>query len=199
VVGGFLSRSPGLSRGSFTLVVFVISFSAGAAAGFLFGSVCDNSDLFADYLKTYFNDVSSGRIRFSFFRVFWDCLRWPALLLICSISGLRYIGVPTLLLVRGFLLSYSVSVLTAVLGKIGILLSMSLFGINVFLQVPLLLFLALESFDYYAEPARQKHLSGFFASDFFVVLVISFAIIVLAVVIQWTAVPAILIHICSKL
>lgn len=87
----------------------------------------------------------------------WSVLRWPVLALALSGVSLGAIGIPALLFVRGFLLSFSITVLAS-MGEGGMLLAVLLLGMSSLLSVPVLFILGTEGLSHV--PRRRMRAGG---------------------------------------
>ena len=99
----------------------------------------------SDYLDRFVLLMEQGEVvRLSYFRTAWEILRWP---LAALLVWFTYIGpylLPLIYFLRGFLLTYAVSVLTGLFGWSGLALSGAVFGISALTSVTVLFLLGEE-------------------------------------------------------
>ena len=99
------------------------------------------------YLDGYVALIYSGEISTpGFINLFWDLFRWPLFIFFLGITPLGFLGIPIVLLIRGFLLSFTVASLFRVLGYFGLGFSFVTFGITGFIYIPALLFFGVNCF-----------------------------------------------------
>lgn len=173
-------------------------FVAGALAGFLFsGWSGDNPDLF-DYLKRYFQMAGQGsEVEPTLLSSIWDLTRWPLAAFLLGGSALGVVGIPVLLAARGFLLSYSTAVFARLFGLSGVAASLTAFGVTALLAVPVLFVVSADAF-------RQSlgRLSGGRPAPWgqrTQALSPCGGLLVLAVALQQTLMPALLTAVCARM
>lgn len=141
-------RGPGLERCS-ALLCLAACFAAGAVGGCFFAGALDEdaaTSLF-DYFGGYFASIESGlTLHFSLLSAVWEVLRWPLLTFVLGFTVLGVVGLPVAFCVRGFLLSYAVSVLVRLYGAAGLVAALAVFGFSDFFVLPALFTLGVDAF-----------------------------------------------------
>ena len=124
------SSEPGIHVPS--MVILILLFALGLTIGCAFASFLQpetDSQLFS-FLKDYFSLLNSGEGKSpSLWADFWELLRWPLLSALMGSTMFGILTAPALLLLRGFLLSYSISIFIRYFGLNGILVALVVFGI----------------------------------------------------------------------
>lgn len=131
------------------LLILSAAFLLGGLAGCLLANQVggSGSDALGDYLEGYLSAVySGGAARPEVLSLLWETIRWPLFALALGLTPLGLLGVPILFLVRGFLLSFSISSFYHVLGSVGLGLAFVVFGITGLICIPVLFVLGVQSF-----------------------------------------------------
>lgn len=183
-----------------SLTILCASFFLGALSGFLFSLLSGESGGLSDYLRPYFQAAGqSGGVAPSLWSVIWEQVRWPLLAVILSYSVLGTVGIPLLLAVRGFLLSFAVASFGRLFGLPGLAAALAAFGLTALLSVPVLFAVSHDSFC----TALCRLPSGGSTPPSMgrraAVLAPCMGLLALAVVLQWTAMPALLSAVCARL
>ncbi len=185
----------------FSFLILGGCFFLGLLSGLLFASFGEASSELSAYLQNYFQSVSLEEgWRPAIWTVIWDLTQWPLAALVFGFTALGVICVPALLLARGFLLSYAVSLFLRLFGGSGMLAALVAFGIPALLVIPALFAISCDAFrsslgrvgaygDHPVFSLRQK----------VVTLVPSAGLLILAAILQWTVMPALLSTICTRL
>lgn len=172
----------------------------GLLFGFFFSVLSEESAELSDYLQRYFQVAGqSGGISPSLWSVIWEQARWPLLAVALSFTVLGVIGIPLLLTTRGFLLSFAVATFGRLFGLYGVVAALAVFGLTVLLSIPVLFAVCHDSFHSAlcrlpaaggAQPPLGRRA---------VVLAPCTVLLVLAVALQWTAMPVLLSAVCVHL
>lgn len=138
------------SSGAFAAsLILGISFFLGGLAGCLFANQVDGNGSAAlrEYLEGYLRFVSSGEMaRPDVLSLLWETVRWPLAAIALGLTPLGLLGIPILFMVRGFLLSFSISSFFLVMGVPGLTLAFVIFGIAGLVCVPVLFVLGVQGF-----------------------------------------------------
>ena len=126
-------RKPGAPPGAAALLVLGAGFILGVLSGCLLASFSrggSSAHLFS-YLDGYFSLLETGGgAETTLFSTFWEIGRWPLFAGLMATTLFGVIALPGLLLVRGFLLAYAVSVFICLYGGWnGLLLAAVIFGV----------------------------------------------------------------------
>lgn len=141
-------RGPGLEQRS-VLLCLAVCFAAGAVGGCFFAGAldADAATSLLDYFGGYFTSIENGQVlHFSLLSAVWEILRWPLLAFVLGFTVLGVVGLPVAFCVRGFLLSYAVSVLVRLYGSVGLVAALAVFGFSGFLVLPALFTLGVDAF-----------------------------------------------------
>ncbi len=189
----------GASDGLFSLLVLSVCFAVGTLSGFLFALLGGDHAGLTDYLLGYFRLAGHAEgLSVSLWAVFWDLVRWPLFALLLGFTALGVAGVPILLLVRGFLLSYAASVMVRIFGTGGMLAALSAFGVTAVFSIPVLMAVCCNSF-YSAvrrlpgSPEQSPRLRSKLP-----MLAPCTGVTMLAAALQWAVMPALLAAVCAK-
>jgi len=136
-----------------SLVIIILLFSFGLTMGCAFASFLrpDADSLLFSYLNEYFTLLNSGKSGGSpsLPATFWEFFRWP---LFATLIGTTLIGTftaPALLLLRGFLLSYAISVFIRFWGTDGLLWAAVIFGLPALCSVVSLFIISLDILSFH--------------------------------------------------
>lgn len=171
---------------------------AGALAGFFFSSIFSQDGELLDHLQRYFQFVGSSEgAEPSLLSSVWDMVRWPlfAFLLGCSVLGT--VGLPILMAVRGFMLSFASAAIVRLLGAPGLAAAAVSFGLTASIAIPVLFVIARDAFrrslgclsgsPLSALPVRLKS------------VVPCIGLLILAAALQQTVMPVLLRAVCARL
>ena len=132
-----------------SLVIISIIFLIGGLAGCsLVGQTNGEGEAtLSRYLDGFINIVSSDEmVKPKFLFILWKAIRWPLLILFLGLTPIGLIGIPVLILIRSFLLSFSIASFYQVSGTEGLFFSFILFGITGLIYIPILFVLGIQSF-----------------------------------------------------
>lgn len=179
------------------LAILGIFFSLGTLGGFSFSGWSGDSPELLDHLLAYFQAAGQGSgIEPSLWSSIWDLVRWPLAAFLLGSTALGVVGIPLLLGARGFFLAYSASAFSRMFGLPGMAASLAAFGITAVVAVPVLFVVSADAF-------RQSLSRSFgerpFAWDQRVQALSPCAgLLVLAVALQQTLMPALFTAVCSR-
>ena len=91
-----------------------------------------------EYLREYLALVREGSGALSVSAVIWERFRFPLCILLLSFTAFGVLCIPVVLMLRGFLFSFSVACFFRLFGWKGLLLGAALFGLSALLWVPAL-------------------------------------------------------------
>lgn len=185
--------------GLFCLVVLGGSFSAGALCGFLLAAFGQTSAQLSDYLRAYFQMAgSTGGLELSLWSVVWDLVRWPLFVAAMRFTALGIVGIPAVMLVRGFLLSYAAATFSRLFGGGGAVAALAVFGITVLLAVPVLFVAAQDSFQAALARRTGAPTAQVQPENRLTALSVCVGLLVLAAALQRTVMPALLSAVCAR-
>lgn len=196
-MGNRIKLAPGWD-GLAQLPILSISFALGALGGFFCSGWSGDNPELLDYLRSYFQMAGQGNgVEPSLLSSVWDLARWPLAAFLLGGTALGAVGIPVLLAVRGFLLAFAASSFARLFGLPGMAASLVSFGVTALIAVPVLFVVALDAF-------RQSlgRLSGERAPDWnqrIQALTPCAGLLVLAVALQQTLMPALLTAVCARL
>jgi len=196
-MGSRIKSAPAWNR-SVQLAVLGICFAVGALGGFFFsGGTEDNPELL-DYLRRYFQMAGQGGgVEPALWSSVWDFARWPLAAFLLGSTALGALGIPLLMGVRGFLLSFSTATFARLFGFPGVAASLAAFGVTALVAVPVLFAVSADAF-------RQSlaRLSGERTPSWgqrIQAMTPCAGLLVLAVALQQTLMPAVLAAVCVRL
>ncbi len=179
------------------LILLLVCFVAGALVGFCFAYFRDASEDLRIYLQDYLDLAARGEMKLSFFSVFWDCLRWPAAVIVLGFTAIGVLAIPALLLIRGFLLTYAATCFALLLGRGGLAAAATLLLIDVFLILPILLILGCEGLrtSFARLPGTSNSVERKYRLE---VALPGAGISLVAAALQWTVIPMLFSLLCMR-
>lgn len=179
------------------LVLLLVCFLFGALIGFALAYFGESGEALRSYLQDYLNSAAQGTLNLSFFSVFWDCVRWPFLVVVFAFTALGVIAIPAFLLVRGFLLAYAVTCFAVLLGRPGLAAAAVLLASAIFLVLPVLLVLGCEGLRSSCArlPGGTNNLERRFRAE---IILPGIGVSLVAAALQWTVIPLIFSAICTR-
>ena len=130
------------------LAVSGTAFLLGGVAGCLLAACVDGlgGDALRAYLEDFLAAAGAGTAGPpALGPLIWQVLRWPLLAAALGFTALGVVGVPVLMAVRGFLLSFSIAAFVRIFGDAGRLLAFLVFGVSGCVAVPVLFVLGVQS------------------------------------------------------
>lgn len=145
----FAHMTHGSEQGRLSVLLCLTAcFAAGVLAGCFFAGVlgAEAQRHLCAYLGDYFAGLRDGElVAPSLFSTVWELCRWPLLVFVLGFTALGAVGVPVVFLVRGFLLSYSVSVFVRLFGVAGLAAAATVFGVCALFVLPVLFVLGADA------------------------------------------------------
>lgn len=180
------------------MIVLLSCFLLGTLAGFIFAFIGEPSAELYSYLNDYFELAAQGNLELSFLSVAWDCIRWPLAVVVFGFTALGVGVIPAMFLVRGFLLSYTATLLGVLFGKDGAAVAAVLFAVTVLLVIPTLFVVGCESFraSLARLPKAAVPADGRWRPE---ILLPGIGVLAIAVALQWTVTPMMLSAVCARL
>lgn len=196
-MGRRISSAPawdGLTR----LAVLGVCFAVGALGGFFFSGGSGDSPELLDYLSRYFQTAGQGSgVEPSLWSSIWDLTRWPLAAFLLGSTALGAVGIPILLGARGFLLAFSASAFARMFGLPGVAASFAAFGVTALLAVPVLFVVSADAFRQSLGRLSGERFPAW--SQRTQSLAPCVGLLVLAVALQQTLMPALLTAVCARL
>lgn len=196
-VGSRIKAAP-VWDGLTQLAILGVCFLVGGLGGFFFSSLGGDSPELLDYLRRYFQAAGQGNgVEPSLLSSVWELTRWPLAAFLLGSTALGALGLPVLLGARGFLLSFAAVTLARLFGLPGVAASLSVFGVTALVAVPVLFVVSVDAFRQSLSrlsgersPAWNQRAQA---------LSPCVGLLVLAVALQQTLMPALLTAVCSRL
>lgn len=184
--------------GSAPLALLAGCFLLGALAGFLFSCLGGESEQLREYLLRYLRAAGDGgAFAPSLLSVIWEAFRWFLLIVLLGFTALGAVGIPAVLAVRAFVLSYAVTTFARLFGPGGVAASLAAFGVTALLTVPVLFVGAHSGFQ--SALRRLSHDPVPAAVEQLALLAPCGGLLALAAALQWTVMPALLTAVCARL
>lgn len=196
-MGGRFSSTPAWD-GLTQLVFLGVCFAAGALGGFFFSGWGGDDPALLDYLSRCFQAAGQGGgVEPLLWDSIWDLLRWPLAAFLLGSTALGSAGIPLLLGARGFLLSFAAATFARLFGLPGMAASFAAFGVSALVAVPVLFVVSADAFRQSLgrlsgdrPPAWGQRVQA---------LTPCAGLLVLAVALQQTVMPALFTAVCARL
>lgn len=173
---------------------------AGALGGFFFSSFFGESGELSDYLRRYFQLMGSGSgTDPSLLSTVWEMTRWPLIAFLLGYSALGAVGLPLLLAVRGFILSFASATFAHFFGLSGLAVAAVAFGLAVLVAIPVLFVVSQDAFCQSLSRLSGAALPSGAWRDRLKSLAPCLGLLVLAVAMQQTVMPALMTAVCAHL
>ena len=186
----------GLTR----LAVLAVCFGLGALGGFLFSALSGDSPELLDYLRLYFRSVGEGSgLELSLVAVIWDLIRWPLAAFLLGLAPIGVLGIPMLMGARGFLLAFAATTFARLFHLPGLAAALAAFGVTVLLAVPVLFVVAEDAFRQSLCRLPGAASAPAHWSERAQALAPCAGLLVLAVALQQTVMPALFSAVCARL
>ncbi len=183
-----------------SLVFLAAFFLIGTLAGFIFSCLCDESDQLREYLLSYLCRTGEGDVfEPSLFSVIWECFRWFLLIFLLGFTALGSLGIPFVLSVRAFMLSYAVTTFARLFGLRGMAAALSAFGVTAFITVPVIFTAACSGFQSALGRLSHDPQPAVPLGRRLAMLAPCGGLLILAAALQWTVMPALLTAVCARL
>lgn len=184
----------GLTR----LAFLGICFAAGTLGGFFFSGWSERDLALSEYLCRYFQTVGEGSgIEPSLWASIWDLLRWPLAVFLLGSTAFGVIGIPLLLSMRGFLLSFAAATFARLFGLPGMAAALAAFGVSALATVPVLFVISTDAFHQSLGRLSGERSPSW--SQRAQTLTPCAGLLVLAVALQQTVMPALFTAVCARL
>ena len=186
----------GLTR----LAVLAVFFGLGALGGFLFSALNGDSPELLDYLRQYFRSAGEGGgLEPSLVVVIWDLVRWPLAAFLLGLAPAGAVGVPLLMGVRGFLLSFAATTFARLFHLPGLAAALAAFGVTVLVVMPVLFAVAEDAFQQSLSRLPGAASAPARWSERVRTLAPCAGLLVLAAALQRTVMPALFSAVCARL
>ena len=180
------------------LAVLGACFAAGALGGFFFSSWSGNNTDLLDYLNRYFQMAGQGGwVEPSLWASIWELVRWPLAAFLLGASGFGVVGIPALLAFRGFLLAYATTIFARLFGLPGVSAALAAFGVTALVAVPVLFVVSVDAFCQSLGRLSGERLPSLGQRT--QSLSPCAGLMVLAVALQQTLMPALFTTVCARL
>ena len=182
------------------LAVLGCCFFVGALFGFFFSCWGDDSQELRDYLTDYFQMAGQGRgVEPTLLASIWDLVRWPLAAFLMGASALGAAGIPILMGARGFLLAFSAVTFARLFGLAGMAASLAAFGVTALLAVPVLFVVAADAFRQSLDRLSGARTASAQWGQRARALTPCAGLLMLAVALQQTVMPALFTAVCARL
>lgn len=173
---------------------------AGALGGFFFSAAFGGNEELLEYLLRYFRFVAQeGSAEPALLSSVWDMVRWPLFAFLLGYSALGAVGVPLLMAARGFMLSFACAALVRLLGLPGLAAAAVSFGLTVLIAVPVLFVVARNAFRQSLSALSGAAAQARVWPAQLRALAPCAGLLILAVALQQTVMPALLRAVCARL
>lgn len=180
------------------LIVLGLCFAAGTLGGFFFSCWGGSNPELSDYLRQYFQMIGREEaVVPPLWSSIWDLTRWLFGAFLLGSTALGAVGIPLLMGVRGFLLSYSAATFARLFGLPGMAVSVASFGLAALVAVPVLFVVASDAFRQSLGRLSGERPPGW--RQRVQALAPCAGLIVLAVALQQTVMPVFLTAVCASL
>lgn len=180
------------------LLVLGVCFAVGALGGYFFSGRGGGNPELLDYLRRYFQMAGQGNgADPSLWASVWDLTRWPLAAFLLGSTAAGAVGIPILLGVRGFLLAFSAASFARLFGLPGMAASLASFGVTALIGVPVLFVVAADAFCQSLGRLSGERVPAW--SQRLQALTPCAGLLVLAVALQQTLMPALLTAVCARL
>ncbi len=183
------------------LVVLLASLLLGGGLGFTMACAVDGQggETLAQYLTTYLQLASEGTVPIQLWVMLWEQSKLPLCAVLLGFSAVGLVGLPIVLAIRGFSLAYGATCLCRIFGSGGLAVSGVLFGATALITIPALLVMGVQGMQGgYALLRRQgghRRSPLPYGGDYLLRCGICMFAVVLAVVVEWLVVPALLVSV----
>ena len=186
----------GLTR----LAVLAVCFGLGALGGFLFSALSGDSAELMDYLRKYFQSAGMGNgPELSLLTVVWDLVRWPLAAFLLGLAPIGIVGVPVLMGARGFLLSFAATTFARLFHLPGLAAALAAFGVTALVAMPVFFAVAEDAFRQSLSRLPGAASAPVHWSERAQALAPCAGLLVLAVALQQTVMPALFSAVCARL
>ncbi len=182
------------------LAILAVCFGLGALGGFLFSALSGESGELLDYLQQYFRSAGQGGgLEPSLTATVWDLIRWPLAAFLLGLVPLGAVGVPLLMGGRGFLLAFAAATFVRLFHLPGVAAALAAFGITLLVAVPVLFVVAADAFRQSLSRLPGAPSAPVHWVDRARALAPCAGLLVLAIALQQTLMPALFSAVCARL
>lgn len=193
---GCASGWDGLTR----LAVLAACFGVGAVSGFLFSAVGGDNQELRDYLQQYFQAVGQGSVlEPPLGATIWDLIRWPLAAFLLGLTPAGAVGVPLLVGGRGFLLAFAATTFARLFHLPGMAAALAAFGVTLLVAVPVLFVVSADAFRQSLNRLPGAAAAPVHWTERARALAPCAGLLVLAVALQQTLMPALFSAVCARL
>lgn len=193
---GCASGWDGLTR----LAVLAACFGVGAVSGFLFSAVGGDNQELRDYLQQYFQAVGQGNVlEPPLGATIWDLIRWPLAAFLLGLTPTGAVGVPLLVGGRGFLLAFAATTFARLFHLPGVAAALAAFGVTLLVAVPVLFVASADAFRQSLNRLPGAAAAPVHWTERARALAPCAGLLVLAVALQQTLMPALFSAVCARL
>ena len=135
----------------------------------------------------------------SLFAVIWDLLRWPLAAFLLGLAPIGVVGIPVLMGARGFLLAFAATTFARLFHLPGLAAALAAFGVTLLLAAPVLFVVAEDAFRQSLSRLPGAASDPAHWSERVRALAPCAGLLVLAVALQRTVMPALFSAVCARL
>lgn len=185
--------------GATRLAALAVCFGLGALGGFLFSVLGGGSGELTDYLRGYFQSAGEGGAEPSLTATVWDLTRWPLAAFLLGLVPAGAVGVPALMGARGFLLAFAATTFARLFHLPGVAAALAAFGVTLLVAVPVLFVVSADAFRQSLSRLPGAPYSPVHWVERAWALTPCAGLLVLAVALQQTVMPALFSAVCARL
>lgn len=177
------------------LLLLCLFIVLGGIAGYFAQKAVDpagNAEL-SGYLRQYAEKMTTDT-PVSLFRVLVVYFRYPLLAFCLGFCTVGVYLIPVLSAMQGFVLSFSICCFASAMGRSGVYLAFSAFGLRVLVTLPCFLCLSLQAFEHAKRwsgviPQRKTHTKSKQGASYFALLGICCAVLLVGTLLEITLIP----------
>lgn len=124
------------------LAVTVIFLLCGGVAGCIFSLSAHNSSNLLSFQSDIISVVKNEINSYSFWSTYFNLIKYPFIIFLLSFTAFGSVLIPVIISLKSFFLTFSISTVLQLYGIEKFYLSVSMFGIQTFLSIPILLLIA---------------------------------------------------------
>lgn len=179
------------------IVVLFVCFLIGVICGYLWALLGYQTSDLESHLTDYFSLAAESGIEVSPASALWNSIKWPLFVVVLGTSVVGAVAIPVVMIVRGFLLTYSTVCFSILLGYNGIVVSIVLFAITVLFELPVLFIFGCEFLHVSIARVTRSSKEGKNLNPEY--LLSGVGILIVAAALHWTVVPRLFSAVCSRL
>ena len=143
-----------LNSFSISLAISFLALALGIASGCIFANKADDATLSTLISSDVLALINGESGEYSLISTLFNLFKYPATLLFLAFSATGVFLTPCVVFSKGFFLSLSVSSVISAFGKNGFLLSLSMFGLQSLISIPIILLFSAVTFEF-SKPFAQ--------------------------------------------